>query len=470
MAKIHSMMDIGKRSMMNSQTALQTVAHNIANKTTEGYSRQRVEQVTAPSITEGHLQLGQGARAATITRTNNPYLDKQLQKETGVKGFLDGESNALTEVEQIFNEQQNKGLNSYVSDFFNSWRELSNNPESVTTRSLVKESAEAMTTDFHRVRNSLRKVQEGVDTQLKANVEDINKTTQEIASLNEKISMIEMQGNVANDERDRRDLLVKKLTEKIDIKVAEGDGGMISVSTAGNAILVSGEESRTLETFRNPMTDKLEVAYNDRHTSTPPFVITSRIRGGVMGGALHIRDGIVEDLMDKMDTLAFTVADQVNSAHVNGYDRKGQPGGLFFENLGDTKEAALNLKLDSAIFNDVTKIAAAGRAGAPGDNTVANVVSQIQYHELMEDGTSTLDDFYNAQVGRIGVITNKSVKASEAQVNILNQVEKMRESVSGVSLDEEAVNMIEHQKAFEASARLIKTADEMFDTVLALKR
>jgi len=122
MAKIHAMLDIGKRSMMNSQTALQTVAHNIANKTTEGYSRQRVEQVTNPSITEGRLQLGMGARAASVTRTNNPFLDKQLQMETGVLGFHSAQSEAMARVEQVFNEQSNKGLNQYMTDFFNAYR------------------------------------------------------------------------------------------------------------------------------------------------------------------------------------------------------------------------------------------------------------------------------------------------------------------------------------------------------------
>ena len=215
------------------------MAHNIANKSTEGYSRQRADQVTATPINEGRLQMGMGARAAKVSRINNPFLDKQLMRETGVRGYMQGQSEALTQVEDIFNEQVNKGLNQYVSDFFNAWRELSNNPESVTTRSMVKEAAESMTKDFQRVRSALRKVQDGVDFQITQNVQEVNNMTKEIASLNEKIASIEIQGVPSNDERDRRDLLIKKLAEKIDVKVAEGDSGMVTVATAGNAIEVS---------------------------------------------------------------------------------------------------------------------------------------------------------------------------------------------------------------------------------------
>jgi flagellar hook-associated protein 1 FlgK len=139
--------------------------------------------------------------------------------------------------------------------------------------------------------------------------------------------------------------------------------------------------------------------------------------------------------------------------------------------LPDTEEgASAQISVNENILNDVSKIAAGARPGAVGDNTVANVISQLQYKEIMEDGTSTADDYYNSEVGRIGVLAQRAVKARESQTNILGQLSNIRESISGVSLDEETTNMIEFQRAFDASARVIKTADEMFDTVLNLKR
>ncbi len=469
MAKIHAMMDIGKRSMMNSQTALQTVSHNIANKSTEGFSRQRVDQVTAPPITEGRLQLGMGSRAAQVSRINNPFLEKQIQKETGQMGFLDGQSDSMGRVEQVFNEQTNKALNQYMSGFFNAFRELSSNPESSTTRTLVKEAAESLTEDFGRIDRQLSGIQKDIDQQIQAGIGDINKMTTEVADLNVQIVQTEMQGMPANDQRDRRDLLVKKLHEKIDIKVAEGDKGAITIATAGNALLVSGTDSAKLETHLNPETDRLEI-YARPSPARPPFKVTDRIHGGMMGGILEVRDKVISSFRDKIDDVAYTLATEVNAAHLEGFDRNGKPAGNFFDELDGPKGAAKSIALNQDIANDVTRIATASRENAPGDATVANVISMLQYATTMDGGTSTMDDFYGAQVGRVGVLSETANKTREAQGNILQQVNTLRDSVSGVSLDEEATKMIEFQKTFDASARLIKTADEMFDTILSLKR
>lgn len=469
MGKIHAMMDMGKRAMMNSQTALQTVSHNIANKTTEGYSRQRVEQVTAPAVSEGNLRLGTGSRAAQVSRINNPFIDKQLQGANREMGYLNARSETMGRIEQVFNEQQNKSLNQYVSDFFNSFRELSNNPESTTIRTIVKETAEALTKDFKRVDDQLETVRKDIDFQLDARVGEINRYTDEIAELNQKIASVEIQNVPANDERDRRDLVLKKLNELIDVNIADGDAGMINVSTAGNALLVTGFSKTALTAKVDPGSGKTEL-YAVGQSGAHDIKITDRIKGGVTGGLLSVRDKVITEVKDRMDTLAFTLAHEVNQAHVLGYDRGGRAGEEFFK-VSDSKEgAARSMALNESIANDVSRIAAGAKDGSPGDNTVANVISRIQYKQVFDNGAATMDDYYNAQVGRIGVVANQANKQVETQGNVVKQIEKLRESVAGVSLDEEATKMIEFQKSFDASARLIRVADEMFDTVLNLKR
>lgn len=469
MGKIHAMMDIGKRTMMNNQTALQTVSHNIANKTTEGYSRQRVDQVTAPPVSEGRLQLGMGARAAQVSRVSNPFIDKQLQGATREQGFLQGQAETLGRVEQVFNEQQNKSLNQYISDFFNAFRELSNNPESTTTRTIVKETAEALAKDFQRVDDQMMVIRKDTDFQLDARVGELNAMTAEIADLNEKIASVEIQGNTANDERDRRDLLVKKMNEIIDVRVAEGESGMLNVSTAGNALLVTGFDATKLKTSLDPGTGRTEI-YADAPNGSIDVKITDRIKGGLIGGLLSVRDQVIPQIKERMDNIAYTLANEVNQAHTLGYDRSGRAGLQFFHMGDQVQGAASNFKLNEAIANDVNRIAAGAQANAPADNTVANVISRIQYKQVFDGGTATMDDYYNAQVGKIGVMTQQANKSFESQGNVVRQIEKLRESVAGVSLDEEATKMIEFQKAFDASARLIRVADEMFDTVLSLKR
>ncbi|KYG67162.1 flagellar hook-associated protein FlgK [Bdellovibrio bacteriovorus] len=468
MSKISAMMDTGKRSLMNSQTALQTVGHNIANKSTEGFSRQRVELLSNVPIGEGNLQIGMGARAGVVTRVNNPWLEKQIQREGMSMGFTDARADGLSRVEQIYNEQNNKGLNQYMTDFFNSFRELSNNPESLASRTMVRESAVALTKDFGRVTGQLRAVQDDLDGQIKTTVEEINQLTKELASLNEKIQTVEIQKIPANDERDRRDVVLKKLGEKIDISWAESKDGMVTVTAGRTAILVSGVGSSELAAKETDNRDRVEVFFMG--TAGSPANITDQITGGRIGGALDVRDHVIEDLLGHVDKMAYTLAKEVNTAHIEGFDKNGRPGVLFFEMPDQVKGAATEIALNKSVFNDVGRIAAGAQAGAAGDNTVANVISSLQYRQVMQDGTATLDDYYNTQVGQMGAVTQRAVKAQESQKNVMNQLSNIRESISGVSLDEETTKMIEFQKTYDASARLIKTADEMFDTVLNLKR
>lgn len=469
MSKISSMMDVGKRSLQNSQTALQTVSHNIANKSTEGYSRQRVELVASQPISEGNLQIGMGARAAMVTRTNNPWIEKQIQREGSSLGYSEGRADALGRVEQVYNEQMNKGLNQYITDFFNAFREVSNNPESSTSRTLVRESGNALAQDFKRVTEQLRNVQQDIDGQITTSLEEVNQMTKEIANLNEKVQLVENHGVHANDERDRREFLLKKLGEKIDITWAEGRDGMVSVTGGNTAVLVSGNSSTELKARNDGSRDRVEIFYRASDSGTL-FKITDQFKGGKLGGVLDVRDRVIEDSLAQVDQMAYQLAKEVNRIHIEGYDRYGNNGILFFEGSDQVEGSAANLAVNDTIMNDVGRIAAGNKQNAPGDNTIANMISSLQFRGVMNGEQDSFDDYYNSMVGEIGTVTQRAGKTFEAQKNIMSQLANIRESISGVSLDEETTKMMEMQKAYEASARMIRTADEMLETVLNLKR
>jgi flagellar hook-associated protein 1 FlgK len=477
MAKIGSMMDVGKRSMMNSQTALQTVGHNIANKSTEGYSRQRVDIQSNVPITEGKYQIGMGARTANVSRINNPFIERQIGQEQAELGYLGGQSDGLMKVESVYNEQLNKGLNSYVTEFFNSFRELSNNPESMATRTLVKETAAHVTKDFQRMNKQLGDVRKDIDQQIATHVNEINGYVSEIAKLNTSIVQQEQGGKnieTANDQRDRRDLLIKKLGEKVNIKWAEGADGTVTISAGNSAILVAGDDYKQLEVKSTPAHgDKaegcLDIIYKSNKDATP-MTVTEQFTGGAVGGLLQVRDETIGALLNDMDEMAFNLATNVNDLHSKGYDGFNRTGQAFFAELDQMEGASSHLAIAQEILDDPTRIAAAAAPNSPADNTVANYIGNLQFQKMMRGGVATIDDFYGGVVGQVGVLTQRAASAQEAQTNVVKQLSNLRESISGVSLDEETTKMIEYQKAFDASARLIRTADEMFDTILNLKR
>lgn len=474
MSKLNAILGMGRKSLQNSQMGLQTVSHNIANKNTEGYSRQRVEQSSSPPIGTGKTQIGTGATVTAVRSIKNDFLEKQIQSEGEKLGFQESRSENLTRVEQVFNEQISKGLNSFIGEFFNSFRELATSPESAASRTLVRESGKALVNDFKRVNDQLTDIQRDIDRQVENEVQLINTMASEVASLNEKISVVEIQGRNANDERDRRDLLLKQIGEKIDIKYTENEVGQVNIMAGTNATLVSGFTSSQLLTQPSPKFEghrygALQVILKPSET-TSPVDVTKQFRGGRIGAALDVRDNYVEDILDQLDEVAYNVNVEVNKVHIDGIDRNNRKGVLFFDLLKSKDNAASNLSLNETIENDTSRISAGKSVNGPGDNRIANAIADIQNKKNLLDGTASIDDFYTSMVGKVAVTVSKANMTAEHQAGIIDQLRNIRESISGVSLDEETTKMIELQKSFDASARMIRMADEMFDTVLNLKR
>ncbi len=472
MSRVWSVMDIGQRAMMNSQKALQTVSHNVSNKDTEGYSRQRVEIKASPP-SGLRLRYGQGAYTGAITRVNNPHLEKQIAGEMNKLGGAKAQAGTLARLEDVMNEQQESGVHKKIGNFFNAFRELSNNPENFALRNQVKDSAEEMTRSFKDLNGALGGILSDADYEIAVRIGEVNEITKEIADLNQKIQQVEMHAREANDERDRRDLLIKKLSGLVNIRHAEGDGGIVTITAGKTAVLVSGYQQRDLFLDKVPgKGDKppsMSVFYRSTKNGTAHDV-TNQFTGGTLGGLISVRDSVVGDLIGKVNLMGYTIASEVNEAHRSGFDRYSGAGGDFFILPDEMKDFSNGVDVNPYIKGDVGRIAAAAATNSPGDNRVANIISMLQYKKVFADNTSSLDDFYGAMMGEVGILAAKANGSVEAQGSNLANLEKLRESISGVSLDEEAAKMIEYQKAYDASARLIRTADEMMQTVLNLKR
>ena len=320
----------------------------------------------------------------------------------------------------------------------------------------------------------LRDVTRDADFRIMTKVEEVNQLTKEIASLNIKIQSAELGGSVANDERDRRDQILKEISKRVNIRYAESEDGALTITAGTTAVLVSGGSSRDLYAVATPARDgkredNVDIFYKS-HDNANPVLVNSQFKGGDIGGLLQVRDEIVGGLEDHLDQVAFSMANEVNKVHSQGYDRLGRTGNLFFKAPTAKLGAAAALAVDDKLQNDVSFLAGAGEPGAPGDNRVANLLSQIETKKVMANSTATLTDFYSATVGKVGIEAQRSNTSLKSQKEIVHQLKNQRESLSGVSLDEETTHLIEYQKAYDASARLIRTVDEMLDTLLNLKK
>ncbi len=463
----------GKSALFANRASLATTGHNIANVNTDGYSRQRVEQTAHPSQQIGATVYGTGVNIKNIKRINDEYITRQIGKESKFLGQYEEKNAALTQAEIIFNEIQNEGMNRLITKFFNEFRKLGNEPESQALRATVKEAASQLTGDFHRVSRSLREIQNNLNVRIDANVRQTNELVERIAHLNEKVKQQEIHGSEAPDLRDKRDLAIRTLSEIIDVNVSTNERGELTIGLAGVGPLVSGVLINKLfleSSPADPETGKPEGGTSVLLENSAQPNITQRLVNGRLGGLIEARDKIIGQSANQVDELAFNFANKINEIHRQGFSINGKTGVDFFKPLSQQYAASEQISLGSMIEQDSNNIATAIAPDSPGDNRLIQMLAKVQHQKIMGSGQSTFDEHYNSTVASLATVTQKNKEVLEHQKHIVGQLDKFRESISGVSLDEETTNLVQFQHAFDASAKVIKVADEVLETILSLRK
>ncbi|MFP5384987.1 MAG: flagellar hook-associated protein FlgK [Bacteriovoracia bacterium] len=482
------LLNIGKSGLFTAKQSMSTTSHNIANANTEGYSRQEVRSETGIALPEGDYVLGTGAEVQSIKRSHDELVEKKLNASITNHKFNAERSLQLGHVEEIFNEINSEGMNKVLNRFFNSFRELSNQPENETVRSVVKENAKIVVGDFHRIQQSLDDVRASINKKISLSVDEINGLTKNIAKLNKEINIQEVSGGMANDLRDQRDRAVRTLTEFFPISTYSDSEGQFVVSIEGVGSIVAGGLAQELSvgSMVKPggnSADKGDVQIF--FASRPGVSMSDNIKGGTLGAQLKTRNQEIVGLEKQVDELAHGLVLATNAIHRRGFanhpvptDAEGNPipnaaskkvtGINFFKEPLDLKRAAEYIQLSDEVESDVNNIATALEPNKPGDNRIALAVSKLQHEKVLGGGTTTFEEQYLKSVGNIGLQTGKSKIDEEQSHGILAQAKSFKERLAGVSLDEEAANMVRYQNAYEASAKVIRASDEMFKAVLGL--
>jgi len=455
-------MEIGKNGLNIYRVATEVTSENIANVNTPGYSRQRVILETAPPITSNGFPLGTGVKISTVERYYDGLLQKQLVNAQTTQGFDTTKSSVLQQVEPTFNEVTTNGLGAAITNFFGAWQDLTLNPSGSAERQAVLSRTQILTDNFNSVSTTLNDTVNAQNASLVPMTDSINATLKNIAQLNGQIKATELVSGNANEARDQRDQLIRDLSQQIGINFTENSDGTTDVKYAdGGASLVTGSTAGSFSLTTNAVTGLYDV------NVTPPGGVAALVapKTGQLGATLALRDTIIPGYMAKVDALANTIATQVNTQHTLGFDQSGVAGVNFF-----TGTTAATISLNAAGITGTNKIAASGSALLLGDNSNALALAQLQNKNVMSGNTTTFGSYYNGLVSTVGLDV-QSAKNTEAQdIAFTKQLTTLRESNSGVSLDEELTNLIKYQRSYQASAKLITTATDMMDTVIAMIR
>lgn len=482
------LLNIGKSGLFAAKQSMSTTSHNIANANTDGFSRQEVRTESSITLPEGDYVIGTGVDIQSIKRSHDDLVEKKLNNSITNHKFNEERTTQLGQVEEIFNEINTEGMNKIINRFFNSFRELANQPENETIRSVVKENAKIVVNDFHRIQKNLDDVRGSINSKIQLAINDINGLAKTVAKLNKEINVQEVSGGMANDLRDQRDRALRTMTEYFPINTYTDNRGEFVVNIEGVGSIVSGSMVQELSagatvSDQGNSADKGDI--NIFFTNRPSVGISDKLKNGILGALLKTRNDEVVGLENQVDELAHGLVLATNSIHRRGFanhpvpvDASGIPipnaasvkvtGLNFFKEPLDIKRAAEYISLSDEVEDDVNNIATAAEANKPGDNRVAIAISKLQHEKVLGGGNTTFEEQYLKSVGNIGLQAGKSKIDQEQSQGILAQAKSFKEKLSGVSLDEEAANMIRYQNAYEASAKVMRASDEMFKSVLNL--
>lgn len=493
-----------QRGLVAAQNALSTINHNITNASTPGYSRQRVdlEAYFAYATPMPHAmtggQIGQGPTVAQVIRTRDQFLDTQFRQSNSMLGNNTLMRDILQQVEGVFTEPSTGGINSALQNFFDAAQELSLHPESMAVRSdFVQQAIDLITISQQQagqlldIRRNLvgdPLVSTSIETsQLAITANEINSKLQAITQLNQSIVSIQASGAMPNDLLDQRDLLLDQLSKLTDIEVRYFDNGQIDLNIANQTMIRGGNLLNQLEVVANPGPAPTPQALPSLLRTTGTGVVLNDgvgddIRSGQLAGIIAMGGtdpglSTVQNVLNRLDNLLQTVVAQVNQLQQTGRDLDGNatPPDIFIADPTLNPGQPLDIfhwRVNTAVItNPRTIAAAADDAGAPGnfagagDGRNALSIATLRDQQFGALGT-TFVDYFNGTVSKLGIDTRSFEHSSQAQNNLINAVDLRRQSISGVNIDEEVVDMLRFQRAFEAASRSIQTMDEIMQTII----
>ncbi len=542
---LSAIFDIAKTGVLTYQKALQVVSHNIANASTEGYTRQDViftNIASGLSSTAGIA--GRGVRIEDIRRLYDSFLEQQIKTESSNLSYWDVTYNGLLKLENIFNEASEVALSNTINEFFNAWQELSQNPAGTTERDLLIDKAQYLTkritADYRSLMNERNELY--VDSQNLVN--QINSYLDKINELNEKIAA----SPGALDMKDQRDILVKQLNDIVQINYFEDNVGRYTILLGGMPLIDAGRVYHLNVGLDNNQNLKFNV-----ETASGLVDVTSRIQGGKLKANIDLRDDVIPDYMNKLNMFVFDLTEAINAQHRQGYGLDGSTGNNFFNplyelnvtggsignyifkisntnqntyhqyivqydgtnwtvidnstipptsitpsvttltdgyrlsfngldltinNTSSTFDFTFQIRPNTALYFDVAiedtqRIAAAGQdPTGPNSGVMDNENARAIYSLLNSQiiGNSTPIDYYRGIVSEIGVFSNSAKVQKTFQESLVQELQNRRQDLSGISLDEEAINLVKYQKMYEASARVIRVADELLTTLFDMVR
>jgi flagellar hook-associated protein 1 FlgK len=450
---LNTSLNTAVQSLNAASGALQITNNNIANANTAGYTRQVAVLQEAESTGDGTSSQGNGVVLEGYQSVRDELLQTQIQQETQAQSGANAQLSSLQAIEPTFTTSTTD-IGTEMSALFSSISSLSTNPTSSTSQQAVLTAGQNLATAFNTASSTLTTQQAGLNTQVTQDVSEINQLTKQIAALNTQLTQLKANGKDGGTVQDQMDQLVLKLSALTSVSVTQTDHGE-TLTTGNGTPLVIGSQSFALQTTTG--SDGMQHVLDQSGAD-----ITTSLTSGDLGGTIQTRDTTIPGLLSQLDTLANQFGTAMNAAQAKGYDQNGDAGQNIFSVSSTVSGSAASIKM---AVTDPALIASSSDGTSGSNGNLANL-SAVQTTKLASGKTP--GNTYANLVYQVGSLTSSANAESTATTASLLQLNDQRSSVSGVSIDEEAANLITYQQAYQAAARVVSTIQALFSITLSM--
>ncbi|HWF67826.1 MAG TPA: flagellar hook-associated protein FlgK [Acidobacteriaceae bacterium] len=466
MATLNSALQIMAGALSADQSALDVTSNNVANANTPGYTRETAVFQANDSVTINGISYGQGVQMVASQSQRSLVLEAGLQQQTQAQQATNSHWTSLQQVENIFNQVTTStssgtgvgSLGDQVQNFFNSLSALSATPSSVPLREGVLSAAGKMTSAFNSAASQLNQQTASLNSQVQGVVQQINPLLTSIAQLNQQISS---SSGVPNGQlEDQRQYDLQQLSQYVGVNVVQTEDNSIAVTTTGGALLVAKDQAFQLTASNVGGNTHV---FTSAPGSAADITTAQASGGGQLAGLLQTRDQDIPAIQNQIDTLANSVATQLNTVQTAGTDLNGNPGTPLFNIPATVAGSAAGI---AVALTDPSQIAASATGNGPGDNS--NLENMINAGNSNITGGQTPSTFYSSFISGLGGEVSGLNTQNQAQQASLSQVQSQRNALSTASLNEEAANLQTYEQAYQAAAQVFSIVGTLINSALNL--
>lgn len=453
-------LETAKRALVAQQAAMDLAAHNLANVATPGYSRQsvRLTPVSGAEVVTGAAgrpadNIGGGVDVSGVVRIRDAFLDRQARDAAATGSSWKSRRDTLSRIETIFSEPSDNGLATQLQEYWNAWGEVAAHPTLASARFALRGKADTMAATFRRISSGLAENRASLDSNFRALASEVNDIASRMSDFNRKIMTSTVANMPAGDLEDARDLLADRLAAITGARVATAADGSMRIFIGGVEV-VGPYTFQKISVTDDPANGNMAKATWANNGADVAGL------GGEMAAILTLRDTDLPALGAQIDTLTASVVTATNARHSAGFGLDGLTGRDFFNAAGTT---AATIDLSAAVKADPSVIAAS-TAGEPGDGANASAIAALGSQAVVSGAKP--GDYYSGVLSELGIAVSEATNEADTFDALGRQIENHRATVSGVSPDEEMIDLMRYQRAYQAAARVLTTLDETLDTLI----